>query len=466
VSERYPLEPALDQMRAMGEAAVRLLERFVRDLPDAPAVDLDGALDRAEEVRRPPPDRGRRFDEVLGQVWRAAEKGFNTAGPGYLAYIPGGGLYAAALGDFLASGLNRFVGLWSPAPALAQIEWTVLRWLGELFGYPESMRGILTSGGSMSNLSAIVTARVARLGDDFLDGTMYVTDQTHASVTKAARLAGLPARSVRTVPTDRALRMDVDAFRSMVKEDRDAGRRPFLAVPSAGTTNTGAVDPLAETAAVAEEEGLWTHVDGAYGGFFQMTERGRDRFRGIERADSITLDPHKAMFLPYGTGALLVRDGTLLRDAHAAEGDYLQDLRSEEEIPNFTEYSPELSRPFRGLSMWLPLQLHGVDAFRSALDEKLDLAGFVHRELRAMPELEVPWEPELSVVAFRLAGGDDRRNAALLDRINGSRRVFLSSTRIGGRHWIRVCIVSHRTHRDRVEEAVDIIGAAARELRA
>jgi aromatic-L-amino-acid decarboxylase len=250
----------------------------------------------------------------------------------------------------------------------------------------------------------------------------------------------------------------------MVKEDRDAGRRPFLVVPSAGTTNTGAVDPLAETAAVAEEEGLWTHVDAAYGGFFQLTERGRDRFRGIERADSITLDPHKAMFLPYGTGALLVRDGTLLRDAHAAEGDYLQDLGSEEEIPNFTEYSPELSRPFRGLSMWLPLQLHGVDAFRAALDEKLDLARFVHRELRAMPELEVPWEPELSVVAFRLAGGDDRRNAALLDRINGSRRVFLSSTRIGGRHWIRVCIVSHRTHRDRVEEAVDIIGAAAREL--
>ncbi|HJV03965.1 MAG TPA: aminotransferase class I/II-fold pyridoxal phosphate-dependent enzyme [Actinomycetota bacterium] len=466
MSERYPLEPAPDQMRAMGEAAVRLLERFVRDLPDAPAVDLDGAVGRAEEVRRPPPDRGRRFDEVLGQVWRAAEKGFNTAGPGYLAYIPGGGLYAAALGDFLASGLNRFVGLWTPAPALAQIEWTVLRWLGELFGYPESMRGILTSGGSMSNLSAIVTARVAQLGDDFLDGTMYVTDQTHASVTKAARLAGLPARSVRTVPTDRGLRMDVDAFRSMVKEDRDAGRRPFLVVPSAGTTNTGAVDPLAETAAVAEEEGLWAHVDGAYGGFFQLTERGRDRFRGIERADSITLDPHKAMFLPYGTGALLVRDGTLLRDAHAAEGDYLQDLGSEEEIPNFTEYSPELSRPFRGLSMWLPLQLHGVDAFRAALDEKLDLAGFVHLEIRAMPELEVPWEPELSVVAFRIAGGDDRRNAALLDRINGSRRVFLSSTRIGGRHWIRVCIVSHRTHRDRVEEAVDIIGAAARELRA
>jgi aromatic-L-amino-acid/L-tryptophan decarboxylase len=453
-------------MRAMGEAAVRLLERFVGDLPDAPAADLDGASDRAREVRGPLPDRGRAFDDVLTQVWRAAEKGFNTAGPGYLAYIPGGGLYAAALGDFLASGFNRFVGLWNPAPALAQIEWTVLRWLGGLFGYPEGMRGTLTSGGSLSNLSAIVTARAARLGVDFLDGTMYVTDQTHASVTKAARVAGLPARAIRIVPTDAELRMDVDALRGAIKQDRDAGRRPFLVVPSAGTTNTGAVDPLAETAAVAAEEGLWTHVDAAYGGFFRLTERGRRAFHGIEQADSITLDPHKAMFLPYGTGALLVREGSLLRDAHAVAGDYLQDLGAEEEIPNFTEYSPELSRPFRGLSMWLPLQLHGVDAFRSALDEKLDLARFVYEELRALPELEVPWQPELSVVAFRLTGDDDDRNAALLERINASRRVFLSSTRIRGRYFLRVCIVSHRTHRDRVEEAVEIIRSAARELRA
>jgi aromatic-L-amino-acid/L-tryptophan decarboxylase len=451
-------------MRAMGEAAVRLLEGFIGDLPDAPAVDLDGALDRAREVRQAPPDGGRPFDEVLAQVWRAAEKGFNTAGPGYLAYIPGGGLYAAALGDFLASGLNRFVSLWSPAPALAQIEWSVLRWLGGLFEYPDEMRGILTSGGSMSNFSAIVTARVARLGDEFLDGTMYVTDQTHASVAKAARLAGLPARAIRTVPTDLGLRMDVDALRSMVKEDRDSGRHPFLVVASAGTTNTGAVDPLADAAAVAAEEGLWTHADAAYGGFFQLTERGRRKFRGIERADSITLDPHKAMFLPYGTGTLLVREGSLLRDAHAVAGDYLQDLGAEEEIPNFTEYSPELSRPFRGLSMWLPLQLHGVDAFRSALEEKLDLARYVYEELRDTTSLEVPWEPELSVVAFRLPGEDDDRNAALLERINESGRVFLSSTRIRGRYWIRVCVVSHRTHRDRIEEAIDIIRAAASEV--
>jgi aromatic-L-amino-acid/L-tryptophan decarboxylase len=465
MSERHPLEPGPEEMREMAGSAGRFLARFIEDLPSAPASDLDGAMDQAREVRGPPPDSGRPFHEVLEQVWASAEKAFNTAGPGYLAYIPGGGLYAAALSEFIAAGLNRYVGMWNAAPGMAQIEWTALRWLGDLFGYPDEMRGITTTGGSLSNFSAIVAARVGLLGEDFLDGTMYTTDQTHASVTKAARLAGLPARGIRIVPTDHGLRMDVDALRSMIKEDRESGRRPFLVVPSAGTTNTGAVDPISDTVSLAREEGLWSHVDGAYGGFFQLTHRGRDRFAGIEDADSITLDPHKAMFLPYGTGVLLVREGRRLRDAHAVAGAYLQDLGAEEEIPNFTEYSPELSRSFRGLSIWLPIQLHGLDAFRAALDEKLDLARYVYEELLDTPGLEVPWEPEVSTVAFRLEGGDDETNAALLDRINASRRVFLSSTRIAGAYWIRVCIVSHRTHRDRVEEAVEIIRSAVRDLR-
>jgi aromatic-L-amino-acid decarboxylase len=464
VTERYPLEPGPEEMRAMAESTGRFLERFIEDLPAAPAVDLEGAVERAREGRGPAPDRGRPFNDLLDQVWRSAEKAFNTAGPGYLAYIPGGGLYAAALAEFLAAGLNRYVGMWNASPGLAQIEWTALRWLGELFGYPDEMRGITTTGGSLSNFSAIVAARVDRLGEDFLDGTMYTTEQTHASVTKSARLAGFPERGIRTVPTDPGLRMDVDALRSMVKADREAGRRPFLVVPSAGTTNTGAVDPIGDAVALAGEEGLWTHVDAAYGGFFHLTERGRRRFRGIEDADSITLDPHKAMFLPYGTGVLLVREGRRLREAHVVSGAYLQDLGAEEEIPNFTEYSPELSRSFRGLSIWLPIQLHGLDAFRAALEEKLDLAGYVYDELRDIPGLDVPWEPELSTVAFRLTDGDDDRNAALLERINASRRVFLSSTRIEGRYWIRVCIVSHRTHRDRIEEAVEIIRGAVRDL--
>jgi aromatic-L-amino-acid/L-tryptophan decarboxylase len=222
-------------------------------------------------------------------------------------------------------------------------------------------------------------------------------------------------------------------------------------------------------ATLCADAGMWLHADAAYGGFFQLTERGRKRFRGIERADSITLDPHKGMFLPYGTGSLVVRDGALLREAHYSGAAYLQDVVAGGEVlPNFSEYSPELSRDFRGLRVWLPLQLHGVEAFREALDEKLDLAEFAYDELRATQSLAVPWGPELSIVAFRLApmpgedlDGENRRNRELLDRINASKRVFLSSTLIDGRFTLRLAILSHRTHRDRIEEAVGIIRRAA-----
>jgi aromatic-L-amino-acid decarboxylase len=238
-------------------------------------------------------------------------------------------------------------------------------------------------------------------------------------------------------------------------------------VGSAGTTNTGRIDPLSELASFAEAEGLWFHVDAAYGGFFQMTERGRTRFAGIERADSITLDPHKGMFLPYGTGCLLVRDRALLRQAHQVQAEYLQDLAPEDEIPNFADYSPELSRDFRGLRVWLPLKLHGAEAFRDALDEKLDLAEWLYETLRDTPGFELPWEPDLTVVPFRYrprAGDAEAFNRRLLERINASRRVFLSSTIIDGRFVLRACILSFRTHRDRIEEAAEIIRDAARAL--
>jgi aromatic-L-amino-acid decarboxylase len=464
-----PLEPSAAEMRAMAERATELLVTFIDSLPNAPAHDLNGALEIARAYREPAPAGGRGIEEVLARVSTAAEKGFNTAGPGYLAYIPGGGLFAAALADFVSLGLNRYVGVWNAAPALAQIEATVIRWLCDLFDYPAEARGILTSGGSMANFSAIVAARRALLPEDFLGGTLYGSDQLHASVSKAAVLAGFPARNVRSVPVTEDLRLDVAALERMIAEDRAAGMRPFLIAANAGSTNTGAVDPIAASAAVAAREGLWLHIDGAYGGFFQMTERGRRAFAGIDAADSITLDPHKGMFLPYGTGCLLVRDGRRLREAHQVAAAYLQDLAPEEEIPNFADSSPELSRDFRGLRVWLPVMLHGMDAFRTALDEKLDLTRLLYDALAATPGFDLPWAPQMTVVAFRYRpreGDPETFNRALLDRINASRRVFLSSTTIEDRFVLRACIVSHRTHRDRIEEAIEIIRTAAVDLEA
>ena len=445
----------------MGEAALSYLIGFVGGLEDAPAENAERGADVARSLRASPPELGGSFEEAFADFRLAAEHSFEPAGPGYLAYIPGGGLFAAALADFLTLGVNRFVNLQMTTPGLAQIEQNVCRWICDLFGYPEGARGLLTSGGSMANLSAIVTARHAKLGEDFMDGTYYVSEQAHASVSKAARIAGLPRRALRRVPTDDQLRMDPSLLRAMVREDRAAGARPFLVVPSSGTTNTGAIDPLDGVADVAGAEDLWMHVDGAYGGFFILTDRGRERFAGIERADSVTLDPHKGMFLPYGTGSLAVRDGEALRAAHNETAAYLQDLDVEGDTPNFTEYSPELSRDVRGLRVWLPLKLHGVSAFRDALDEKLDLTAYLHEALAADPHIEVLFPPQLTVVAFRLRDGDDETQKRFLDRINASKRVFLSSTVLDGRYTLRVCIVSHRTHKDRIEECIEIVRRAA-----
>jgi aromatic-L-amino-acid/L-tryptophan decarboxylase len=459
-----PLDPPAEDMRAMGRSAVEYLIGFIQGLDDAPAANAETGLELARRIAGPPTELGNGgFDALMATVDDAAHRTFEYSGPGYLAYIPGGGLYTAAVAEFLAQGLNRYVGLWQPSPAMVQIEENVTRWLCDLFSLPAGSQGLLTTGGSMANFSAVVTARSDRLGEEFLDGTYYVSEQVHASITKAAKLAGFGAKNFRAVATDDQLRIDVGDLRRRIHEDRSAGMRPFLVVASAGTTNTGAVDPIEEVSEVARAEGMWLHVDGAYGGFFQLTERGRDRFRGIEAADSITLDPHKGLFLPYGTGALVVRDAKALREAHHVGADYLQDLAPPGELPNYSEYSPELSRDFRGLRVWMPLQLHGVATFRDALDEKLDLTTYLHEALVDMPEVEVPWAAQLSTVPFRLAGADDAGNAAFLARINAGKRVFLSSTMIHGRYTLRVCIVSHRTHRDRIDECIATIRSAARE---
>ncbi|MEA2557332.1 MAG: hypothetical protein QOG88_870 [Actinomycetota bacterium] len=463
---RLPLDPSTSQMREMGEATLTYLIDFIRGLDAAPAEATEGALDLARRLRGAPEEDGRSFDQLFTEVQDAVARTFEYSGPGYLAYIPGGGLFTAALAEFIAQGVNRYAGLWGPSPAVVQLEENVTRWLCDLFELPAGSQGILTSGGSMANFSAVVTARHTKLGPDFLDGIYYVSAQTHASVTKAASLAGFSERNLRIVPTDAELRMDPDALAQLIDEDRRAGLRPFLVVASAGTTNTGAVDPIDTVADIAAEQGLWLHVDGAYGGFFQLTERGRERFAGVTRADSITLDPHKGLFLPYGTGALVVRDGAALRDAHFEGAAYLQDLAPEGELPNYSEYSPELSRDWRGLRVWMPLVLHGVGAFREALDEKLDLTLRLHEGLAQEPLLELPWDPQLTVVAFRLAGADQAANVRLLRTINDSKRVFLSSTLVQDRYLIRACIVSHRTHADRIDECIEIVRKAAAEVAA
>jgi aromatic-L-amino-acid decarboxylase len=462
----FPLEPDPRELEAQTRAVADFVLAHVASLGEQPSFDLDGADELRASFRERVPETGRPLAALLERLSPAIAKSYNTAGPGYLAYIPGGGVYASALADFIATATNRYVGVTAAAPALAQIEETAVGWLCTLMGLPAGSRGILTSGGSLSNFSAIVAARHERLGESFQDGSIYFSGETHHCVTKAARLAGFPRASLRELPTDARRRLVPAALAEAIREDRTRGRRPFLVVANVGTTNTGAVDPLPEVVRIAREHGLWVHADAAYGGFFRLAPGGEARLRGIEDCDSITLDPHKGLFLPYGLGALLVRDGGALARAHRESASYVQDVSAEGSL-GFADLSPELSRDFRGLRLWLPLMLHGAAAFREQLAEKLALARWAYERLRDDPRFEMLDEPQLSVVAFRLRAPEedaDRLGPELLRRVNARRRVFLSSTRIDGRYVLRLCVLSFRTHADRVREAVEALREEARTL--
>ena len=466
------LEPTADRMREMAKLATERVISHIESLPSQPASDIEGGYELARSLVEEAPESGTDIEELVDLVVdRLAAKSFMNAGPGFMAYIPGGGLFASALADFIADGINRYVTVWTAAPGLVQLEVNVIRWFCRMLGYPDEARGFLSSGGSLANFTALFTARRERLPENFLDGTIYVSTQVHHSVTRAATLAGFPESAVRSVLVDNDWCMRIDVLEETIAGDRLAGRAPFLIVGSVGTTNTGAVDDVSALADVADREQLWLHLDAAYGGFFALTERGRGRMAGIERADSITLDPHKGLFLPYGTGCLLVRDGGALKRAHTVQADYMPELQESPELVDFCEISPELSRDFRGLRVWLPIKMYGLDAFRSSLDEKLDLAEWALRELETIAGVEIIAPPQLSVVAFRLRpeGSTDREadrvNRRLLEMINAKKRVLLTGTVLDGVFALRICVLNFRTHLDRMELCLEDIRTSVADLR-
>jgi glutamate/tyrosine decarboxylase-like PLP-dependent enzyme len=411
-------------------------------------------------------ERGAALDEVIALLEREVTRpGGNPASPGHLAYIPGGGLYHSALADFLAAVTNKYAGIFFTGPGPVRMENMLVHWAADLVGYPAGAGGTILSGGSLATLTAVTTARDAhRLrGVDFASAVVYLTSQAHHAVDKALRIAGLGEAVIRHVQIDERFRMRPDALARMIAEDRAAGLRPWLVAAAAGTTDTGAVDPLDAIADVAQRAGCWYHVDAAYGGFFMLTEEGRAVLAGIERSDSVVLDPHKSLFLPWGSGMVLVRDAGALADTHAGSGSYMQDaLRADPDEVSPADVSPELSRPFRALRMWLPLVLAGVGPFRAALEEKLLLARYFYREVGALG-FEVGPEPDLSIVTFRWAPAGvsleraNKVNEAIVEAIRHDGRIFLSSTMLDGRFTLRMAALSFRTHRRTIDLALRIL---------
>lgn len=448
-------------LEAMGTA---VLERVVAHLAALPDMDVRG-LNEAEALCRQleqnePPETGSDLESVLEPYFSSwVEQSFNTASPGYLAYVPGGGLFESALAAFLAAATNRFTGVWQPAPALVQLEANVLRWLCGWMSYPEASRGLLTTGGSMANFTAIVCAREEKLGVQLREGVLYTSTQVHGCVAKSARMAGILADRVRAIPVDDNFRMDVAALGRAIDEDRQRGLQPFMVVSSAGTVNTGCVDPLDAIADLCAREGLWHHCDGAYGACFHIVPALRPQLSGLERTDSLTLDPHKGLFLSYGIGALLVRDGEVLRRAHAETASYLP--APTETFYDPSQYGPELSRDYRGLRLWLPIQLLGAARFRAALAEKRALAVDAAERLSALPGVVMDAWPDLSLFAFHVSwegasrDEENRATADLMERVTARGRVMFTGCTIDGRHLARVCVLSFRTRAAQIDALLE-----------
>jgi glutamate/tyrosine decarboxylase-like PLP-dependent enzyme len=465
------LEPDRGERQSAIEAVAAYIQEYVDGLATAPA--FFDRKDMGAGIREHPiSEEGIGLERVLGLIEADVDTvGINTTSGRFLGYIPGGALFYSGLADWLAAATNRYASVFFASPGAVRIENQLLRWMADLIGYPFESAGYLAAGGSMANLTAIVTAREARAleGEAIRNAVVYTTDHAHHCIDKALRLSGLGNCIVRRIGVDAGYRMRVEALASAVSRDRSDGLLPFMIVASAGTTNTGSVDPLDEIADIAEAEDVWFHVDAAYGGFFILSPEAPPGLRAMARADSVVMDPHKTLFLPYGTGALLVRDGNLLRKAHVADADYLMDARGDFDEISPANVSPELTKHFRGLRLWLPLQVHGVAPFRAALTEKLLLARYFHERLSRVDGFEVGPEPDLSVVTYRYlpdSGDADAFNARLAAAVRADGRILITSTRLNGRLILRMAAVSFRTHRADVDTAVDVLTQLARSLEA
>ena len=392
-------------------------------------------------------------DEVVG-------KGLSAASGGHIGYIPGGGIYTAALGDTLASITNEYAGMYYGSPGAVTIENELLNWMKGVFGFPMDAIGNLTSGGSIANLIALTAARDKHQikNEKVTKSVIYLSPQIHHCIHKAIRIIGLEDVQIRLLELDGFSRIDAEKLKAVVAKDIQDGLNPFMIIASAGTTDTGAVDPLEAIGNIAKENKLWYHVDGAYGGFFILSESKKHLFKGIEMADSLVIDPHKGLFLPYGLGAVLVKDKEAVFHSHHYTANYMQDSLANGQI-NPADVSPELTKHFRGLRMWLPLNLHGIEPFVACLDEKLLLTTYFRNKLTEIG-FEVGPEPDLSVSYFcypETQIDQNDFNEKLMNLIHEDGTVFLSSTKIEGKYVIRMAVLSFRTKIATIDKAIVMI---------
>jgi aromatic-L-amino-acid/L-tryptophan decarboxylase len=456
-----------EKMRELGYRTVDMLVDRLTD-ESLPPLRRARSAEMAERIGGPPPVDPESFDEILARL-RDDVLAFTSRldHPGFFAYIPSCGTWPSALGDFVASACNIYAGSWMESAGPSQVELEVLGWFKSWIGYPETSEGTLVTGGSAANMTALACAREKLAGPMSDRLVVYLSDQSHSSLARAARVLGFRPDQVRVVATDSSLQLRPLALTAAMNADIRAGRRPLFVAASAGATNAGTVDPLPELAELCHERGVWLHADAAYGGFAVLTERGHAQLAGLELADSVALDPHKWLYQPYECGCLLVREGHALRAAFEITPDYLDDSKASQAEVDFADLGLQLSRATRALKVWVSLRYFGLDAFRAAIEHSLDLADLARRRVEESEALELAAEPSLGIVCLRRRFPDtasedeaERRNAVLVDQVEHSGIGVVSGTRLHGEYVIRLCVLNHTTREEDVKRVLAFLESA------
>ena len=449
---RSELEMSPEQMMASAQRAAELVIERIQNLPEEPAWRGASRSELEAIMREEPPEEGRPSHEVIE---RAAHEILPIAGrvdhPRFFAFVPSSPAWPGVLADFMAAGHNIFQGTWLGASGPSMLEVVVMDWFRSWIGYPETAGGLFTSGGSAASLDGFVAAREAAGAP--MQPSVYMSDQSHTALIRAATIVGVRPESVRMVPTDEHFRLDMNELHSMIVEDQKSGLTPIAICGNAGATNTGAIDPLDEIADYCESEEIWFHVDAAYGGFAILTDRGAGLLKGLERADSIAMDAHKWLFQPFECGCLMVKDIQKLEKAFSVQPEYLQDTQWGRDHPNFGDRGLQLSRSFRALKVWMSVQTFGMAAFRRSIAQGIDLAERAEAYIRESDVLHIANPASLGVVCFRVNSRAAELNNEELEEINKAVQArvieegvaMMSSTRLRGLYSLRLCILNHTT---------------------
>jgi len=461
-TDRSRISLSREEMRKFGYAVVDLLSEHFANVRDEPVGSKNDPARLIPLFDVDPPENGRDPTEILGQLEREVlPNNLHVDHPRFFAFVPGPNNFVSAMADAIAAGFQIFNGTWFGGSAAAALERGVIRWLARTCGLPSTAGGLFVSGGSMANLTALVAARHALLQDQTDGATVYFSDQTHSSVERALRVIGVLPEQLRKLPSDENFRLSIQSLREAIANDRANGLRPFCVIANAGTTNTGATDPLNDLADLAAQEKFWLHIDGAFGAAAVLSERGRALLGGLERADSISLDPHKWLFQSFECGCVLVREVALLRAAFQIKADYLRDVHRLTLEFNPADHGVQLTRSFRALKVWLSLQTFGVAAFRQAITRGFELAEIAERELRARKGWEILSPAQMATICFRF-GKNDEVQTKLVDLTMNDGYTLLTSTELRGAVALRLCTINPRTTEQDIIGTVDRLDQLAR----